>query len=717
MGLILLSFLVFPAFIANILIVRSRFRGVAGLRITEGISLSFAAYALCQSLALAFISAAAMPHLSHNLIKVSAFFFALSYLLVFVFVLDFPVALPRWIRVIGGLLATAAAALALWRIVFSTDYILATVRAGSDIVRVDGSAYGLINNLETGLAALSAAILLARSFTFASRIQRQRALVGFAGIVLGAGFIWILPQLVVSRSVVRSVFALTPVAALVLATVVTYSFYLSRLFDWRSIGRRLFYFGLLTLVVGLPTGLAIYVLTLLRIVSETVPLVGTFVVFFISLFLARAFSARFLERAGSFGEYREELESGLAHIDLSEGRDLVLGKLYGLLSNALDFSDFTVLIEDDQGSLRSVFSPTGGKANIEKGSDLAIALDRSDATVLLKSEALAHPAYADVRAEFMGLFENLNAEAFILAREGRHIIGAFILGARRTGADFTDYDYDTFKSIYGKLFVFAYYLKNVARESLLYTVDREIALSDQIIRFALEKVDPFEHPKADAAWALRYMRTLGGDFIDFVRLSPDRWFFVMGDVSGKGLSASMNMLILKSMIRTFLRVEKDFVGLVSRINTFIKDNLPRGNFFAGIFGYFDLSKDAFYYINCGIPALLLYSPSFESFIEVQGEGKILGFVRDIKPYLKPRKLIMPTGCVLVAATDGITDSENLRGERFGKERLRRSIQERLGEPANAIVDGTLEDLLSFSDRKQDDDLTLFVIKFPNRSAK
>jgi hypothetical protein len=717
MGLTLLSFLVFPAFLANILVVRARFRGVAGLRITEGISLAFALYALCQSLALSFVSMAVLPQASQGLIKTSAFLFALGYLLVFIFVLEFPIALPRPMRIAGGFLALGAAALALWRIVFTTDYILATVRAGSDIVRVDGPQYSLINNLETGLAAISAAVLLVRSFGMKSRIQRQRALVAFAGIVVGAGFVWALPQLVVSRSVVRSVFALTPVAALVLATVVTYAFYLSRLFDWRSIGRRMAYYSFLTLVVGLPTGFAVYVLSLLGGLSRTIPLLGSFIVFFIALFAARAFSARFLERAASFGEYREDLESGLAHIDLAEGRDSVLGRLYALLSEALDFSDFTVLIEDDQGALKSVFSPTGGKAVIERGSALAIALDRSDATVLLKSEALAHPAYEDVRAEFIQVFENLNAEAFILAREGRHIIGAFILGARRTGADFTDYDYDTFKSIYGKLFVFAYYLKNVARESLLYTVDREIALSDQIIRFALEKVDRFEHPKADASWALRYMRTLGGDFIDFVKLSPDRWFFVMGDVSGKGLSASMNMLILKSMIRTFLRVEKDFVSLVSRINTFIKDNLPKGNFFAGVFGYFDLSKDAFYYINCGIPALLLYSPSFDAFIEVQGEGRILGFVRDIKPYLKPRKLIMPPGCTLVAATDGITDSENLRGERFGKERLRRSVNDRLAQGSKAIVDGVLDDLLQFSDHKQDDDLTLFVIKFPPRSAQ
>jgi serine phosphatase RsbU (regulator of sigma subunit) len=177
----------------------------------------------------------------------------------------------------------------------------------------------------------------------------------------------------------------------------------------------------------------------------------------------------------------------------------------------------------------------------------------------------------------------------------------------------------------------------------------------------------------------------------------------------------MNMLILKSMIRTFLRVEKDFVSLVSRVNAFIKENLPKGTFFAGVFGYLDFAKDAFYYINCGVPTILLYSPSFDTFIDVQGEGKILGFVKDISPFLKPRKLALSPGSALVTTTDGILDSENLRGERFGKERLRRSVHERLQLATAEISAGVMEDFLAFTDQRQDDDITLFVMKLNPRS--
>jgi serine phosphatase RsbU (regulator of sigma subunit) len=169
------------------------------------------------------------------------------------------------------------------------------------------------------------------------------------------------------------------------------------------------------------------------------------------------------------------------------------------------------------------------------------------------------------------------------------------------------------------------------------------------------------------------------------------------------------------MIRTFLRIEKDFVALVARVNAFIKDNLPKGTFFAGVFGYLDLSKDAFFYINCGVPTIMLYSPAFDTFIEVQGEGRILGFVKDVAPYLKPRRLALTPGSAIVASTDGLLDSENLRGERFGKERLRRSVHERLGLTAAEISSGSMGDLLSFTDQRQDDDVTLFVMKLNSTS--
>ncbi|HUW42075.1 MAG TPA: PP2C family protein-serine/threonine phosphatase [Rectinemataceae bacterium] len=716
MGLTIVAFLAVPAFLLNFAFARTRGRGTTAGRVVEALNLLLAAFALLQGFEflIAFPDAGSLPLYVD---RISLVFLVAAHALLVLLALEFPAQASRAARIAVGMAVAAASAFAGYFILTSYNVVADLVRKGVETIRLTGP-YFLPFIHAQALLALAASVLLAiRGLADRSRIQRQRSAVVLFGVIAGAALIWFLSGALPSRSGVSETYVLAPLAALLLASTATYGFYLSRLFDWRTIGRTVFAYCLLILVVGVPTGAALAFLVFLRVVSPLVPIIGTPLLFLIAYSQALRFVRRFLARSLSRGDYREDLESALSHVDLSSGRDEVLSELYRLLSGALDFIDFTVIIEDDRGTLRSVYSPTGAKAVIDRGGSLAEALEASRSTVLLKSEAIADPANAAMRGELLGLFESLRAEALILVREGRRIIGIFSLGPRRTGAEYTYYDYDTFRSIYGKLFVFAYYLKNVARESIIRTVDRELALSDQIIRFALEKIDVLDSPKVDAAWAMRSSRRLGGDFIDFVRLSQERWFFVMGDVSGKGLSAAMNMLILKSMIRTFLRIEKDFVGLVSRVNLFIKDNLPRGSFFAGVFGYFDLAKESFYYINCGIPAMLFYSPSFETFIEVQGEGKVLGFVRDISKSLKPRKLSLPPGSALVAATDGITECESLRGERFGKERLRRSVAARLGSGARGAADGVIADLLQFTDQRQEDDITLLVMKFLSRRTQ
>jgi serine phosphatase RsbU (regulator of sigma subunit) len=206
-------------------------------------------------------------------------------------------------------------------------------------------------------------------------------------------------------------------------------------------------------------------------------------------------------------------------------------------------------------------------------------------------------------------------------------------------------------------------------------------------------------------------RKLGGDFIDFVKLSPDRWFFIVGDVSGKGLNASMSMVILKSTVRLFLREEKDFSRLIVKVNAFIKDNLPRGTFFAGVFGLFDFSKDTMYFVNCGIPVMFMFSPQFNNVIEVQGEGRVLGFVKDYAPYLKLRKISLQKGAILFISTDGIIDSESIRNERYGKERVQRCVNEFRGYNAETMVQMTLGSLQTFISGELEDDITLMALKY------
>jgi len=309
------------------------------------------------------------------------------------------------------------------------------------------------------------------------------------------------------------------------------------------------------------------------------------------------------------------------------------------------------------------------------------------------------------------LFDVLGAEALVLAKEGRRVVGVFAFGPKRSGADYDALDYEGFDAVHGKLFVVAYYARHVARESLLETVEKEIGLADQVVRSVQERIDPIVHPGVSVAYRSEAPRGLGGDLFDSVQISEHRWFFVVGDISGKGLSASMSMIILKSMIRTLLREETDFIKLVSRANLFIKDRLPRGTFFSGLFGFLALDKGSVYFINCGIPAMFHRSPGLETMMEAQGEGKMLGFVRNIEPFLKTRKLMLPPGSRLVLTTDGVIDAESIRGERYGKERLVRILGENKAVDAAGTVDAIIRSASAFAGGKIDDDVTVVVMDF------
>ncbi|MEI6875902.1 MAG: SpoIIE family protein phosphatase, partial [Spirochaetota bacterium] len=690
MGLTILAFISIPGFVALFLLAVRRGAGMPGRWIIAVIAAILAVYSLAQGTV--FVLTGPGFHQSYALFieRMSGSLIVLTHFLILLLAINFPTPPPVWVRWLSRAVLLPIALAAAWDAAFSFDYIFSVYRPWTTIFRSEGRYYNIFVFGDAAIAGLAVIVFGLRMLAGKNNVQKQRSAIAAGLVLLGASLILVSTGLLTAGQARRPSVVFAPAGALLLAGGLTYAFRLSRLFDWRVIGRNVLGYGFLLGVVGLPAGVAVAALIIVgRDISPWLPAIGGIVVFVLAALAGRLFFARFFERLIARGDYRGKLESDLAGVDLAQGRDAVLKEVYGRLSKALDLTDFTVLVDDDLGFMRTVYSPTGGKATVERGSRISDLLEGSLSGIVLKSEAQTAPYFAEGREGLLELFESLKAEALIVILEGRRAIGLFGLGARRTGAEYTAYDHDSLKAVYGKLFVIVYYLKNVARESIIATVDREIALSDQVIRFALEKVDRIDHPKADASWVARSTRGLGGDFIDFVRLSQDRWFVVMGDVSGKGLSASMNMLILKSMIRTFLRVEKDFVGLVSRVNVFVKENLPRGTFFAGLFGYLDFSKDTFYYVNCGVPTVLLYSPSFDTFIDVQGEGKILGFVKDISPFLKPRKLIVPAGSALVTATDGILDSENLRGERIGRERLRHSVRERLDLPSAEIASGVM----------------------------
>ncbi len=709
MGLTLFTYVSAALMLLGIFRIKRRGRG-SDLRTFRVAGLLSVSYAIC--LATGYGIAVNDSGNALILLRLAAFFAAASYLAFFRLALSYPY--PRKL-VLMDLALLALGAVALWRFAFTDDYLVQVRRVALEYLRFEGPRYLLLSGIGAGAAILAALVFLIRGFRTASHVYRQQLFVMAAGM-LGSTIIGYLVAIYLPTHGLNTIYPIAGISGLVAVWAASYSFSATRIFHVPTLAKTLGAWAVLLLLFVVPLAFLTGLVLLFRL---SIP-----VIVVISLSLGFLLFGRWAEKfsRGRFGSARDEaareqLESDIAHIDLSVGRDDVLGNLAAILEAEFKSSWFVMLSETDSGDLARVY-PGADEALIAPAEAPIIQILASlPRPVVLKTDVIADPSFSASKAELLEFFDALGAEALVVAREGRRVVGVFALGPKRSGIDYDILDYESFSAVYGKLFVVAYYIRHVARESLLATVEKEVGLADQIVKSVQDSIDPIRHPAVDVAYVCRSTRQLGGDLYDAIRISEHRWFFVVGDVSGKGLNASMSMVILKSMIRTLLREEQDFIKLVARTNAFIKEQLPRGTFFAGVFGFIALDKGSVYFINCGIPVIYFRSPGLDTVIEVQGEGKMLGFVRNLEPYLKTRKLALPPGSSLVISTDGIIEAESVRGERYGKEKMVQIVTENRGASAQDIVDAVIKSASSFADGKLEDDITILAINYHGHKEK
>ncbi len=410
--------------------------------------------------------------------------------------------------------------------------------------------------------------------------------------------------------------------------------------------------------------------------------------------------------------YADDFESEIASLNLADDPDGVVDRFTAVFRKYITVDRIRILVDNNEGYLESIF---------DKEDEMKISVPISDESFdtllnqrkqIIFKETIEHDyGIASIRLQLQKLLDITKSEGFIMLTEGRHIVSLILLGKKEGGNEFNDYDYDVFSKVYSSLFVVGYYLKNISNEAVVGTVNREIRMSGQIITSIQENMDLIRHPNIDCGYKMIPAHNIGGEFVDFIRLTDTRHIFIIGALNGRGIASSMNMVILKSIIRTFLEEISDFKELVVKVNSFIRDNLPKGTYFAGTFGLIDFSTDTMYYINCGSPALFLYTRSYNNVIEIQGDGKILGFVKDITKYIRIKKIKLAQGDIVLACTDGLIESKSLRGEKFGKNRIQSVIMENVSFPADKISQFSYDTLVQFTSKALEEDITVLTLKY------
>lgn len=249
-------------------------------------------------------------------------------------------------------------------------------------------------------------------------------------------------------------------------------------------------------------------------------------------------------------------------------------------------------------------------------------------------------------------------------------------------------------------------------------IESELKIAHDIQMSILPKFfPPFPDKKELAVYALiEPAREVGGDFYDFFFIDDNHFCFVIADVSGKGMPASLFMAVTKTLIKATAAkgIGPDMV-LFSVNNELSQDN--DSSMFVTIFcGILNTVTGDVYYSNGGHnPPLVMRKAGETGFLEISS-GLVVGALKDFA-YITEHLVLLP-GDSLFLYTDGVTEAMNGHDGLFSEERLLRQLERLREKPAKEIIGGLMEELVFFSeDAPQSDDITMMMITFRGEGAQ
>ena len=197
---------------------------------------------------------------------------------------------------------------------------------------------------------------------------------------------------------------------------------------------------------------------------------------------------------------------------------------------------------------------------------------------------------------------------------------------------------------------------------------------------------------------------VGGDFYDIFDLPQGKVGFMIGDVSGKGISAALFMSMTRRILRERLRSGMLPAKALKRSNDEICRENPEG-FFATVFAaIWDPAEGRLVYANAGHNPPILFGKTAQS-ISIQS-GDLLGLFEDAEFRNETLDLKEDEGLLLY--TDGVTEAVNPERVPYGEERLCRMVT-RLGPNPESIVGSVRDDVLSYEgEAGLFDDITLIA---------
>jgi len=301
----------------------------------------------------------------------------------------------------------------------------------------------------------------------------------------------------------------------------------------------------------------------------------------------------------------------------------------------------------------------------------------------------------------------INSAIFIFLRISGRPLGVLALAFTDRNTEFTDMEY-TFMQSYGEFISLT--IDNIQKYNELiqsHEINKEIQIAADIQKSLLPEKMP-KIKNAEIAAFSDAAKGISGDYYDVFDIGGNRSVIVICDVSGKGVAASLLMIMIRTVIRSISKPEKTASQILTELNRTITGQIGADRFATMSVLILDTEKKVISYSNGAHHPLYILRKNENKYRMFDTDGLPIGI--DINASFGHKIIRIEPGDYIIMYTDGLSEARNENGEEMGWERLLRFIARYADRPPKEMVLRVQEYLDNFTGGRQHDDQTFVALK-------
>jgi sigma-B regulation protein RsbU (phosphoserine phosphatase) len=403
-------------------------------------------------------------------------------------------------------------------------------------------------------------------------------------------------------------------------------------------------------------------------------------------------------------EFSQELPSKI-HLDE------ILGSIISRISSTMHVEKMAVILCDDkEGCSFSAAGIDASDCGFDQNPDGLLALlglRRSPQSfALLATEPEIYDIGPLDREKLVRSGVVLSVPMFLQGR----LIGLINVGPKLSGKVYSQEDIDLLSTVGGQAAIAIENARLHQSEIEIQRFEKELALARDIQQSLLPKSDPVVSGLDISGVSIPAL-TVGGDYFDYIELGDGRLLVVVGDVSGKGVSAALYMSKIQGMIQVIAPMHEHPRDMLIQVNRRIYESIERKSFITMILALFDLRRKEVLICRAGHSKALIGVNGTLEYLRGGGIGLGLErgpvFEQELEEIRKP----LDPNSLFVFYSDGLTEAMNDRDVPFGEETVFDIVKSKRSLTAQQLQQTILTSIEEHrGSAEQNDDLTVVVVK-------